>query len=132
MVAKLCALCVLCGETTIKDDQRIRLMIESNHVFLIICMGLVTYIPRWVPIFILSRRQLPRWFAEWLDFIPVAILSALVFPELVTGGSPRYLDLLRPQLIVAVPTFIFALKTRSLGGTVVAGMLLFWLAGKLM
>jgi branched-subunit amino acid transport protein len=33
---------------------------------------------------------------------------------------------------VAVPTFIFALKTRSLGGTVVAGMLLFFLAGKLM
>ena len=68
---------------------------------------------------------------EWLDFIPVAILSALVFPELVTGGNPRHLDLLQPQLIVAVPTFIFALKTKSLGGTVVAGMLLFWLAGKL-
>jgi len=101
-------------------------MIKSEYLLLVLGMGLVTYIPRWVPI------QLPRWFAEWLDFIPVAILSALVFPELVTGGSPRYLDLLRPQFIVAVPTFIFALKTRSLGGTVVAGMLLFWLAGKLM
>jgi branched-subunit amino acid transport protein len=107
-------------------------MIKSEYLLLVLGMGLVTYIPRWVPILFLSRRQLPRWFAEWLDFIPVAILSALVFPELVTGGSPRYLDLLRPQFIVAVPTFIFALKTRSLGGTVVAGMLLFWLAGKLM
>jgi branched-subunit amino acid transport protein len=82
--------------------------------------------------FFLSRRQLPRWFAEWLDFIPVAILSASLFPELVTGGSARYLDLLRPQFIVAVPTFVFALKTRSLGGTAVTGMLLFWVAGKLM
>ena len=107
-------------------------MIKSEYLLLVLGMGLVTYIPRWVPIFFLSRRQLPPWFAEWLDFIPVAILSALVFPELITAGSPRYLDLLRPQFIVAVPTFVFALKTRSLGGTVVTGMLLFWLAGKLM
>jgi branched-subunit amino acid transport protein len=107
-------------------------MPKSEYLLLVLGMGLVTYIPRWVPIFFLSRRELPRWFAEWLDLIPVAILSALVFPELVTGGSPRFLDLFRPQFVVAVPTFLFALKTRSLGGTVVTGMLLFWLAGKLM
>lgn len=105
-------------------------MIKTQYFLLVIGMGLVTYIPRWFPIFFLSRRQLPRWFSEWLDLIPVAILSALVFPELVTSGIPRHLDLFRPELIVAVPTFLFALKTRSLGGTVVVGMLLFWLAGK--
>jgi branched-subunit amino acid transport protein len=107
-------------------------MIKSEYLLLLLGMGLVTYIPRWVPIFFLSRRELPQWFAEWLDLIPVAILSALVFPELVTAGSPRFLDLFQPQFVVAVPTFLFALKTRSLGGTVVTGMLLFWLAGKLM
>ncbi|WP_422573630.1 hypothetical protein [Methanothrix sp.] len=30
--------------------------------------------------------------------------------------------------MVAIPTFLFALKTRSLGGTVIVGMALFWLA----
>jgi len=30
-----------------------------------------------------------------------------------------------------LPTFLFALMTRSLGGTVVVGMLLYWLAGKM-
>ncbi|HHO47817.1 MAG TPA: AzlD domain-containing protein, partial [Desulfobacteraceae bacterium] len=35
----------------------------------------------------------------------------------------------RLELLVAVPTFLFAIKTRSLGGTVLAGMLLYWLAG---
>ena len=106
-------------------------MFKTQYCLLVIGMGLVTYIPRWFPIFFLSRRQLPRWFSEWLDLIPVAILSALVFPELVTGGIPPQLDLFRPELIVALPTFLFALKTRSLGGTVVLGMLLFWLAGKI-
>jgi branched-subunit amino acid transport protein len=105
-------------------------MIESEYLLLVIGMGIVTYTPRWFPIFFLSRRKLPPWFSEWLDLIPVAILSALVIPELVTSSNPRQLDFFKPQLLVALPTFIFALKTRSLGGTVVVGMLLFWLVGK--
>lgn len=105
-------------------------MIHSDYLLLLIGMGLVTYIPRWVPLFYLSRRRLPQWFVDWLELIPVAILSALVLPEIVTMGDPRKLILFNPKLLVALPTFIFALKTRSLGGTVVLGMLLFWLAEK--
>lgn len=106
-------------------------MTQSEYLLLVIGMGLVTYLPRWFPILFLSKRELPRWFTEWLDLIPVAILSALVLPELVTGGGPRHLDLFRPQLWVALPTFLFAMKTKSLGGTVIVGMLLFWMVGKL-
>jgi branched-subunit amino acid transport protein len=69
---------------------------------------------------------------EWLDLIPAAILSALLLPELVTAGDPKVLDLARSELIVAVPTFIFAILTKSLGGTVIVGMLLYWLAGKIL
>ena len=106
-------------------------MIDTEYLLLVLGMGLVTYTPRWFPILLLSQRKLPPWFREWLDLIPVAILSALVIPELVTSGTPRQLDFFRPQLLVALPTFLFGIKTRSLGGTVVVGMLLFWLVGKL-
>ena len=94
-------------------------------------MGLVTYIPRWAPLFFLTRRDLPKWFVEWLDLIPAAILSALLLPSLVTTGDPKQMALFRPELFVAIPTFIFAVKTKSLGGTVIFGMALFWLAGKI-
>jgi branched-subunit amino acid transport protein len=104
-------------------------MMNADFMMIIVGMGLVTYIPRWFPLFMLTRRQLPRWFIEWLDFIPAAILSALVLPYLVTAGEPRHLDFFRPELIVAIPTLAFALKTRSLAGTVLVGMFLFWLAG---
>ena len=104
-------------------------MMDTDYLLVIAGMGLVTYIPRWFPLLFLSRRELPKWLVEWLDFIPVAILSALILPCLVTTGEPRQLDLLRPELLVAVPTLIFALKTRSLAGTVIVGMFLFWLAG---
>jgi branched-subunit amino acid transport protein len=94
-------------------------------------MGAVTYLPRWFPLLFLSRKQIPAWLEAWLDFIPAAILSALIMPELVTVGIPRHLDLFRPGVIVAAPLFLFALRTRSLGGTVVLGMALFWLVSKL-
>jgi branched-subunit amino acid transport protein len=104
---------------------------NGEFILLIVGMGLVTYIPRWIPLISLTRRKLPDLFVEWLDLIPVAILSAILLPALLTTGEPRHLDFLRPGLFVAGPTFLFALKTKSLGGTVVVGMLLFWLADKL-
>jgi branched-subunit amino acid transport protein len=107
-------------------------MSGSEYLLIIAAMGVVTYIPRWAPVFWLTRRPMPRWLVQWLELIPAAILSALLVPVLVTSGQPRQLDLGRPDLLVALPTFLFALKTRSLGGTVVFGMALYWVAGKLM
>lgn len=105
-------------------------MIPDTYLYILLGMGIVTYVPRWLPLVLLSNRRLPEWFEQWLDLIPAAILSSLILPILVTTGDPRHLDLLRPELFVAVPTLLFAVKTRSLAGTVVVGMLLFWLAGK--
>ncbi len=102
----------------------------AEYLTLLVGMGLVTYLPRWMPLHYLSRRSLPDWFIQWLELIPAAILSALLLPTLVLGEAPRHIDLLRPELWVALPTFVFAWWTRSLGGTVVVGMLLFWLAEK--
>jgi branched-subunit amino acid transport protein len=104
-------------------------MIAKEYLLLLLGMGLVTYVPRWFPLFFLAQRRLPQWFIEWLDLIPVAILSALIVPDLLTAGTPRHLVWWHPKLLVAVPTLLFAMKTRSLGGTVLVGMLLYWLAG---
>jgi len=98
-----------------------------DYVFMILGMGMVTYVPRWLPLIFLSRQQLPQWLVDWLDFIPVAILSALLAPLLLTSGADPHLDFGRAELLAAVPTFAVAFWTRSLGGTVLAGMLIFWL-----
>jgi branched-subunit amino acid transport protein len=46
----------------------------------------------------------------------------------MTAGEPRHIELFRPELWVTFPTLFFALKTKSLAGTVVIGMGLYWLA----
>ena len=101
-----------------------------DYILLLLGMGVVTFLPRWLPLIYLTRMSLPKWFTDWLDLIPAAILSAILLPALITSGDPKQLVILRPELFVAVPVFGFAWKTKSLGGTVIVGMFLYWLAGK--
>lgn len=95
-------------------------------LFLVLAMGAVTYLPRMLPLVLLSRQQLPAWFAEWLELIPPAILSALLAPTLFANPSPRSFAFGKAELLAALPTLLFALKTRSLAGTVSIGMLCYW------
>jgi len=105
-------------------------MVSTEYLAVILGMGLVTFLPRWLPLVYLTKRSLPAWLIEWLDFIPAAILSAILLPALVTDAATRTIDLGRPEFIVAIPTFVFAILTKSLGGTVIVGMVLFGLAHK--
>jgi branched-subunit amino acid transport protein len=105
-------------------------MVSKECLAVILGMGLVTFLPRWLPLVYLTRRSLPAWLVEWLEFIPAAILSAILLPALVIDDANRSIDLGRPEFIVAIPTFLFAILTKSLGGTVIVGMVLFGLAEK--
>ncbi|MBI5016090.1 MAG: AzlD domain-containing protein [Deltaproteobacteria bacterium] len=107
-------------------------MSTGRYLLLVAGMGLVTFLPRWLPLLVLSRRPLPRWLAEWLDLLPAAILAALVVPALVAPGATRELDLGRSEFLAAVPTLVVALRTRSLAATVILGMALYWLAERLL
>lgn len=101
-------------------------MNTRDFLLLMLAMGVVTYLPRMLPLVLLSRRSLPGWFAEWLELIPAAILSALIAPTLFAYSAPRVLTLGRTELLAALPTLLCAVKTRSLAGTVIVGMLCYW------
>ncbi len=105
-------------------------MSDTEYIILIIGMGLVTYLPRLIPLVTLTQRKLPKWIVEWLDLIPVAILAALLLPLLITTDEPKSIEIFRPELFVAIPVSLFALKTKSLSGTIIVGMLLFWAISK--
>lgn len=106
-------------------------MRNELYVLCVIGMGLATFIPRWLPLMWLSGREIPPLFIRWLRFVPACILSALVAPSILldTAGS---LSLVRPELLAALPTLGIAWWSRSLGGTVVTGMLMFYLAERCM
>ncbi|HQI80060.1 MAG TPA: AzlD domain-containing protein [Deltaproteobacteria bacterium] len=106
-------------------------MTAEQYLLCIAGMGLVTYIPRWLPLLWLSGREIPPLFVRWLSLVPAGILSALVAPSLVLDQATGRFCLMRPEFLAALPTLAFAWWSRSLGGTVIVGMLLYSLAGRL-
>lgn len=93
-------------------------------VFLIIIgSALVTFLPRVLPLMVLSRTELPEWGIRWLNFVPISVMAALVGQELFAQDGQRQFSLFNNiELLAAIPTVFVAMKTKSLLGTVVAGM----------
>ena len=87
-------------------------------------MTLVTFLPRVIPILLLSGRKMPKIVERWLSLIAPAILSALLLPELLLdrSGQTPSLSFFNLYLFAAFPTFLVAWKTKSLFGAVVTGL----------
>lgn len=103
-------------------------MSDSSIILLILGMAVVTYLPRVLPLWLLSSRRLPPLFIRWLELIPPAVLAALLAPGLLLGkdASGAYFLNIGPNnvfLIAAIPTIVTGLITRSFFGTVAVGML---------
>lgn len=96
---------------------------DQQTVFLtILGMAAVTYLPRLLPTWLLSSRELPRWLVAWLRNVPVAVLAAMLLPSIVTQRGQLYVSHENLFLLAAVPTLLMAWTTRSLFGSVITGI----------
>ena len=91
---------------------------------IIIGMTLVTFLPRIIPILLLSGRKMPKIAERWLALIAPAVLSALLLPELLLDRSASMpsLSFYNLYFFAAFPTFFVGWKTKSLFGAVVTGI----------
>lgn len=97
-------------------------------LLLFLGMAVVTFIPRFLPMALVSRLTIPRRVKVFLDYVPVAVLAALVFPSIfdVQGdGTGLELNL----LLAAAAVFLFSYKVRNLWGAVLLGMAVYWVLG---
>jgi len=97
---------------------------EINLSILIIIVGstLVTFLPRVLPLMILSKMQLPEWGIRWLKHVPVAVMAALLAQSLLLSDGHFSITANAFNLLAAIPAFVVAILTKSLMGTVVAGL----------
>lgn len=101
---------------------------RQDIILLIFGMAGVTFVSRFLPMVLLSRWTLPEKVRWGLEYIPVAVLSAIVFPILLFDRRGEFT--VQPQFVfAAIPVFIFAWKVKSIWGSVVLGMIVFWLLG---
>ncbi len=96
--------------------------VRTEVLLLFLGMALVTYLPRMLPIVLLSRFRMPPLLQKWLEFIPAAVLSALLAQGLLLDGGKLALPPDNLALLAAIPAFAVAIRTRSLMSTVVAGI----------
>jgi branched-subunit amino acid transport protein len=102
-------------------------MEQETVLIAILGMMAVTYVPRALPVLVLSSRKLPQVLVRWLGYVPVAVLAAMLFPALLVpegqaGGRQIDLGLDNLFLWAAVPTLLVAWKRRSFFGAVIVGM----------
>ncbi|MGI6705923.1 MAG: AzlD domain-containing protein [Clostridia bacterium] len=100
---------------------------EKEILLVIVGMSLVTYLPRVLPIAILSKVNLPDWFLSWLKYIPVAVLAALLAPTLFMQDGHVALSFSNKALWASIPCFFVAARTRNLFLTVSVGIVAMFL-----
>lgn len=105
---------------------------DGKVLTVIIGMMLVTYIPRMLPLAILSRINISKGVLNWLSYVPVAVLSALLAPELLLKNGQLNINLSNTYLLASVPCFIAGIYSKSIFITVVTGMVMVVLLNKIM
>ncbi len=92
----------------------------------LIAMGLVTYAIRLSLIVAIGRFNLPPLVQRSLRYVPPAVLSAIIFPELFAPGGVYVTTPLSPRLLAGLIAALFAWRTRHAVWTIAAGMAAFW------
>jgi branched-subunit amino acid transport protein len=92
----------------------------------LLAMGLVTYAIRLSLIGVLGDLQVPPLVTRALRFVPPAVLSAIILPELVRPNDQLNLSLTNPRLIAGLAAALIAWRTRNVLATIGVGMVTLW------
>ena len=90
-------------------------------------LGILTFLTRFSFIVLLERWQAPEIVQRALRFVPIAVLTAIVVPELVQPNDVLDLRPYNPRLLAGLVATLVAWKTKNVILTIAAGMAVFWL-----
>ena len=92
----------------------------------ILLAGLATYTTRLSFIQVYGRRQIPAWIARSLRFVPPAVLTAIIFPELLMQDGGLNISIGNFRLLAGIVATLVAWRTKNVMLTVLAGMAVLW------
>lgn len=88
-------------------------------------MALVTYVPRYLPFAFAGKMRLPGTLEQALDFVPIAVLTAIIAQSAMVRGGELDIGLTNLHAMAAVAAFVAALLWRRLFVTITVGLLCF-------
>lgn len=94
----------------------------ADDFLIILGMAIVTFLPRFLPLYVLTRLEVPRVVVTWLCYVPVSVLAALVVPGVLMQDRQFFVSAGNSYLLASVPAFLVALLTKNMLLTITAGM----------
>jgi branched-subunit amino acid transport protein len=85
--------------------------------------GLITFGMRFSLIYLFGKVQVPETMRRALHYVPPAVLSAIVFPEIFLQNQHLDISLGNHRLLAGVIAIITAYLTKNTLITILAGML---------
>jgi len=99
---------------------------EVNIWVVMVVLGALTFLTRLSFIALAGRWDAPPLFRSALRFVPVAILTAIVVPELVLHTGTLDVSLTNARLMAGLIAILVAWRTKNTVLTIVIGMAVFW------
>ena len=93
----------------------------------IIGMGIINYALRLGPILLMERIEIGGTARQALRFVPAAVLSAIIFPELLMPGGTLDISLGNERLLAGLLAAVVAWRTKNVLWTIAMGMAALWL-----
>ena len=90
-------------------------------------MGIVTYATRIALIAGWEQVEIPPWLQRGLQYVPPAVLAAIIFPEVLRPGGEFDLSLGNVRLLAGLLAAVIAWRTRNVLLTIGGGMAALWL-----
>ena len=98
-----------------------------NIWLIIIGMGIITYLIRLTPILLLERVGMRSELQQALKFVPAAVLSAIIFPELLMPGGTLDISFGNERLLAGLLAAVVAWRTKNILVTIGVGMVALWI-----
>jgi branched-subunit amino acid transport protein len=93
------------------------------NIWLVLLLGgLLTFGLRFSFIYLLGRFEIPETARRALRFVPPAVLTAIVVPELLVHSGRMNLSLMNFRLLAGVVAVLVAWRTKNTLLTILVGM----------
>ena len=93
-----------------------------NIWLIMILSGLITYGIRLSFIQLFGKIEVPFWLGRALHFVPPAVLSAIIFPELLMPAGSLNISLSNLRLLAGLLAGFVAWRTKNVVLTIAVGM----------
>lgn len=97
----------------------------NNNYYLLTLLGcaLVTWVPRVLPFVLTKALILPPTFQKFLSYLPMTILTTLLFQSLLNFQTGHFPTLRFPEIFACIPALIVGIRTNDLMKIVLTGVL---------